>query len=113
LAMKKTFALHAEGQHPDRRLESIKHEIRKYLRRERGKALPEGADLWDFDCRFAVPPQEPAVVALADVMGLIDGAVAAQADHFYLELLARPAQRPPRPQADDGVPPTAAPYLGD
>lgn len=111
--MKKTFALHAEGQHPDRRLEAIKHEIRKYLRRERGKKLPEGSDFWDFDCRFALPPQEPAVVALGDVMGLIDSAVAAQAGQFYLELLARPARRPARPQVDDGVPPTAAPYLGD
>ena len=111
--MKKIFLIQEENKNSDRLVESIKHEIRKYLRRERGKALPEGADLWDFDCRFAVPPQEPAVVALADVMGLIDGAVAAQAGQFYLELLARPAQRPPRPQADDGVPPTAAPYLGD
>ena len=35
--MKKTYALQVEGLHPDRRLDAIKHEIRKYLRRERGK----------------------------------------------------------------------------
>ncbi|MEY4436090.1 MAG: hypothetical protein RL175_1045, partial [Pseudomonadota bacterium] len=30
--MKKTFQLHVEGKHPDRLLEAIKHEIRKYLK---------------------------------------------------------------------------------
>jgi len=94
--MKKTFALHVEGLHPDRRLDAIKHEIRKYLRRERGKTLPEGADFWDFDCHFAVPPSAPEPAALADIMGLIDAAAAAQAGQFYLEILARAAQRLPR-----------------
>ena len=65
--MKKTYALQVEGLHPDRRLDAIKHEIRKYLRRERGKTLPEGADFWDFDCRFAVPPSAPEPAALARI----------------------------------------------
>lgn len=114
--MKKTFALQVEGLHPDRRLDAIKHEIRKYLRRERGKPLPEGTDVWDFDCRFAVPPHAPAAVALADIIGLIDAAAAAQAAQFYVEILARSAKRPPRihpPENADGLPLAASPYVGD
>ncbi len=112
-AMKKTFALQAEGLHPDRRLEAIKNEIRKYMRRERGKPLPKGADFWDFDCRFAVPPQEPQAIAQADLMGLVDGAAQGGAAQFYLEVLARPAQRVLRPVDPDAAPPTAAPYAGE
>ena len=114
--MKKTFALQVEGLHPDRRLDAIKHEIRKYLRRERGKPVPEGADFWDFDCRFGVPPQAPEPVALGDIMQLVDSAAAAQAGQFYLEVLARPAKRPPRihpTENADGTPLAAAPYQGD
>ena len=42
--MKKTFQLHPEGKNPDRVLEATKHEIRKYLKRERGRVLPKGVD---------------------------------------------------------------------
>ena len=114
--MKKTFALQVEGLHPDRRLDAIKHEIRKYLRRERGKPLPEGADFWDFDCRFAVPPNAPEPVAQSELMAKLDAAASEQAAQFYLEILARAAKRPLREHPTenaDGTPLAAAPYVGD
>ena len=114
--MKKTFALQVEGLHPDRRLDAIKHEIRKYLRRERGKPLPEGMDFWDFECRFAVPPDAPEPAALADIIELVDAAAAAQAGQFYLEILAHSAKRPPRvhpTENADGTPLAASPYVED
>ena len=43
--MKKTFQLHVEGKNPDRVLDRVKHDVRKYLKRERSRALPEGVDL--------------------------------------------------------------------
>ena len=52
--MKKTFQLQVEGKHPDRLLEAIKHDIRKYLKRERRRDVPAGADFWDFDCKFGL-----------------------------------------------------------
>lgn len=110
--MKKTFALQVEGLHPERRLDAIKNEIRKYMRRERGKPLPEGTDFWDFDCRFAVPPQEPQTVTQAEITGLVDGAAVGGAAQFYLEIVARAAKRVPRPVDPDAPPPTAAPYTG-
>ena len=47
--MRKTYPLHIDGRHPDRVLDAVKHDVRKYLKRERRRDLPEGADFWDFD----------------------------------------------------------------
>ena len=52
VTVRKTYPLRPEGKHPDRVLDAVKHDIRKYMKRERRDPLPEGADFWDFDCRF-------------------------------------------------------------
>ena len=52
--MKKNFPLQAEGKHPDRVLEAVKHEIRKYFKRERNRDVPKGVDFWDFDCKVGL-----------------------------------------------------------
>ncbi len=54
--MKKTFALRPEGKNPDRVLDAIKNELRKYMKRERRRDLPAGADFWDFDCKLGAGP---------------------------------------------------------
>ena len=98
--MKKTFQLQVEGKHPDRLLEAIKHDIRKYLKRERRRDLPEGADFWDFDCKFGLTEEAAEVVHLANVITCIDNAVANQATQFYVELLAKPGVRTKRPAGE-------------
>lgn len=98
--MKKTFQLQIEGKHPDRLLDAIKHEIRKYLKRERRRDLPEGADFLDFDCKFGLTQETAEVIHLANVMTCIDHAVANQATQFYLELLAKPGIRTKRVAAE-------------
>lgn len=103
--MKKTFQLQIEGKHPERLLEAIKHEIRQYLKRERRKPLPAQADFWDFDCRFGLSEAAAEVIHVGAFMDRINEAAAAQAPAFYLELLAKPAQRNFVPRAsalDDG-----------
>ncbi len=52
--MKKNFPLQIEGKNPDRVLEAVKHEIRKYFKRERNRALPKEVDFWDFDCKVGL-----------------------------------------------------------
>ncbi|WP_326537799.1 DUF6172 family protein [Pseudorhodoferax sp.] len=103
--MRKTFQLQVEGKHPDRLLDAIKHEIRKYIKRERRRELPEGADFWDFDCRFGADEASSGIVHLSDITGLIDGVVKEGGRQFYVEILARPAKRRPRPAdpAQDGA----------
>jgi Family of unknown function (DUF6172) len=91
--MKKTFQLQIEGKHPERLLEAIKHEIRQYLKRERRKPLPAQTDFWDFDCRFGLSEESAEVIHVGAFMDRINEAAAARAPAFYLELLAKPAQR--------------------
>ena len=95
--MKKTFQLQAEGKHPDRLLDAITHEIRMYVKRARGRALPGGADYWDFDCRFGASEATAQIAHLSTLIGLIDGVAKDGGSQFYIEILAKPAQRKGRP----------------
>ena len=98
--MKKTFQLQVEGKHPDRLLDSIKHDIRKYLKRERRHDLPEGVDYWDFDCKFGLTEETAEVVHLTNIITCIDNAVANQAKQFYVEILAKHGVRTKRPAGE-------------
>ena len=95
--MKKTFQLAVEGKNPDRVLEAVKHEIRKYIKRERRRVLPEGADYWDFDCRVGVGPEDAQVVHLSAITGLVDDVARQASRSFYMEILAKPGHRSARP----------------
>ena len=95
--MRKTFQLRPEGKHPDRVLEAVKHEIRKYIKRERRRVLPEGVDFWDFDCRFGATQESAEVVHLAALTGLMDEVAKAQGPQFYVEILAKHGHRAARP----------------
>jgi len=99
--MKKTFQLHVEGKHPDRVLDSIKHEIRKYLKRERRRDLPTGVDYWDFDCKFGLSAEVAETVHVANLIACVDAAVQAQATSFYVEILATHGVRMKRPMSTD------------
>lgn len=94
--MKKTFSLAVEGKHPDRLLDAIKHELRKYLKRERKRTLPEGVDFWDFHCKLGAQEADAAVVHLSELIPGIDALVAQGAKQFYVEILAAHGRRTPR-----------------
>lgn len=95
--MRKIFPLRAEGKHNDRVLDAVKHEIRKYLRRERRRDLPEGADFWDFDCRFGRSREDAAVVPLPALTGLVGEVAAEGGTQVYVEILAKPGRRGAKP----------------
>ena len=96
--MRKTYSFQAEGRHPDRVLESVKHDIRKYLKRERRRDLPEGADFWDFDCRIGADKDSAEAVLPSALIAQVDAIAKGGATQAYVEVLARAAQRPPRPE---------------
>ena len=94
--MKKTFPLEVSGKKRPRVVEAIKHELRKYVKRERRKALPEGMDYWDFDCRIG-PSQEAAEnVHIKTINPTIDRVSESQTNSMYVEILARAAKRAPK-----------------
>ncbi len=108
--MRKTFQLHIEGKNRDRVLDAIKHDIRKYLQRERRRPVPEGAQFWDFDCRFGLTQDSAEVLPEAEIKARIDAAALDGADKFYLEILAKPGFRAALPvdAATDAAPDTDA-----
>jgi hypothetical protein len=94
--MKKTFALTHPKLQPARLVDAIKHEIKKYLNRERRKPLPEGKDYWTFDCRFGPSEPEAKPMFTSEINKHIDAAATQALPEFYLEILARAANHQPR-----------------
>jgi predicted N-acyltransferase len=94
--MKKTFQLAQEGKNPDRLLDAIKHDIRRYIKRERSRALPKGVDFWDFDCRVGATEPESAIAHVAELNGLVDTVASAGGAQVYVEILAKHGHRKPR-----------------
>lgn len=95
--MRKTYPLHIEGKNPDRVLDAVKHDIRKYVKRQRRVALPEGVDFWDFDCRFGLSADTAAPVHFGNLIEQVDAAAKAGATAVYVELLAKNGHRKARP----------------
>jgi Family of unknown function (DUF6172) len=95
--MKKTFSLIHPRIKRDRMVESVRHDIKKYLKRERNKKLPENADFWDFACKFGPDAESAEDIHLSAIGKAIDEAVRQQLDSFYVEILARPGQRTKKP----------------
>ena len=95
--MKKTYPLTAEGKHPDRVLEAIKHDIRKYFKRERSRPVPAGADFWDFDCKVGLAADSAQVVRVGGVIEAVDAAAKSGASAVYVEILSKHGVRVPAP----------------
>lgn len=91
--MKKTFSLTHEKIKTPRLVDAIKHEVKKYLKRERNKQLPEGVDFWDFDCKYGDKENEAEVVHVSALNKSIDKAEQAGLKSFYIEILAKPGYR--------------------
>ena len=91
--MRKTFPLESERLKPPRVIELIKSEVRKYLKRERKKPLPEGADFWDFDCRAGQDSTSAEPLHVAELSTTIDTASRENWKTVYIEILAKPGHR--------------------
>ena len=104
--MKKTHPLLVEGKKPDRVRDALKHTLRQYVRRERNKALPEGVDFWDFDCKMGLQADTAQRVHVAELNKALDALALDGAVAVYVEILRKPGIRqskPPAP-ADEATP---------
>ena len=91
--MKKTFPLEMPNHKPPRVIEGIKAEIRKYLKRERRKPLPEGTDFWDFDCRTGKDSESAESVHVSEITKPIDIASQENWPVIHIEILAKQGHR--------------------
>lgn len=101
--MRKTFKLSHPKIKVPQLVAGIKYEVKKYLKRERRKSLPKGADFWDFDCRMGVDEESSETVHVYDINKSIDHAESKQIESFYLEILAKPGKRNKKPREEHAV----------
>ncbi len=94
--MKKTFSLRHEKIKTPRLVDAIKHELKKYLKRERNKTLPAGADFWDFDCKYGATEAYAEVIHVSALNKSVDDAASRDLESFYIEILAKTGHRTPK-----------------
>ncbi len=99
--MRKTFQLSHPKIKLARLVEAIKHEVKKYIKRERNKKLPEDVDFWDFDCKFGQTAEKAEVIHLSEINKYIDKAEEQQFESFYLEILVKPGYRTKKLQPNE------------
>lgn len=88
--MKKTFNLvHPKIKAP-RIVDSIKHDIKKFLKKEREQSLPSGMKYLTFDCKVGQTEESAGAVPLDELTNTIDDLVVNKAKSIYVELAAKP-----------------------
>ncbi len=92
--MKKIFKLKEENKNPQRQLDAIKHEIRKYIKREKRKSLPDDVDFWDMKCKFGKNNEEPKVIEFVDITKYIDESSEQDCDSIYVEIISTKGYKP-------------------
>lgn len=98
--MKKVFKLTDEKKHEDRVLEGVKHEIRKYVKREKKKKLPDAKTMyWDFDCKVGATAESAKAVAFEELIKALDAVKASGATECYVEILAKMSEKPLKEEA--------------
>ncbi|WP_038249600.1 DUF6172 family protein [Ghiorsea bivora] len=99
--MKKTFNLTHPKTKYARLIDAVRSDIKRYIKRERKKALPEGFDTWDFDCKFGANADEAKVLDVTELSKAINDAEAQGLASFYIEILAKAGHRPPKPVREE------------
>ena len=102
--MKKTFKMTHPKIKAPRLVEAIKHEVKKYIKRERRKTLPPNVDYWDFDCRYGENETSSEAIHLSEINKFISQAESKQLESFYLEILVKPGVRGKKPREEQQAP---------
>jgi hypothetical protein len=93
--MKKIFKLTDEKKHEDRVLEAVKHEIRKYVKREKRKKLEDAqSTYWDFDCKVGATLDNAKAVEYDGLIKALDAVKATGAKECYIEIVAKVVNKP-------------------
>ncbi len=88
-SMKKTFKLEHPKIKVPRVVDSIKHDIKKYLKKERQKPLPSGSNYWGFECKIGASEETAAKVHLSSLNKQIDELVTNNIMTIYIEITAK------------------------
>ena len=93
--MKKIFKLRDKKKHEDRVLEAVKHDIRKYVKRERKKKVSNPSTMyWDFDCKIGNSQDVAKVVKFEELLRELDKIKMSGVTECYVEILAKEVEKP-------------------
>lgn len=79
-------------------LEAARRDIKKYIKREQNKPLPENVDFWDFDCKYGKTKDDAKVVHVAEIKTSLNEVSELKLESFYLEIVAKPGIRTKKPE---------------
>jgi len=100
--VKKVFQLTDPKRHTDRVLEAIKHELRKYTKREKRKDLADPESTYcDFKCKIGLSAEEAKSITYEDMMSQLDAVHATGATQVYVEIMAEVVKKPPKVKIND------------
>lgn len=94
--MKKSFLTTSGNHKPARVIESMKGDVKKYLKRERNKKLPEGVDFWDFECRVGLDANSAKACHVKELNSAIDEVAKEGPEAIYIEILSKKGIRKSR-----------------
>ena len=94
--MNKTYKLIDEKRDKERVVDAIKHEVRKYIKREKNKVLPEGVDFWNLECKISKDKDALAFVEFPSLIKMIDTLVEEKAESLNIEILSFEGIRKPK-----------------
>jgi hypothetical protein len=97
--MRQTHSLTHARHAPPQALAAVKNTIRKYIKRERRKTLPEGVDFWDFDCKVGLDEDSAIEAHLSEVIERIGALALDGATAVFVEILVKPGVRTKRASA--------------
>jgi len=93
--MKKIFKIEQDKLKPDRAVDAIKNELRKYVKREKKKDLPNAKTMyWDFDCKFGKSAEFAKDCNFDHIFTELSGVVAAGWSECYVEVIAKAVDKP-------------------
>ena len=93
--MKKIFKLTDAEKNADRVVESVKNDIRKYVKREKKKDLPSKEKMyWDFDCKIGATAATAKVVVYEELTKELDVVRESGVTEVYVEILAKLVNKP-------------------
>jgi hypothetical protein len=87
--MKKTFKLDHPKIKVPRIVDSVKHDIKKFLNKERKKPLPSGVKSWGFDCKLGKSEETAVEVLLSSLTKNIDELVKSNTMTIYVEMTVK------------------------
>ena len=100
--MKKIFKIEQERIKPDRAVDSIKNELRKYVKREKKKELPNKKTMyWDFDCKFGKTADLAQVCTFEEISTQLNSVVADGWKECYVEVIAKAVDKPEKEEEEE------------